>query len=258
MSSWPAETKYISKSTPRIDAPAKVTGRARYSSDIQAGRLALRDDSPLEMADGKNFVGQSGQGAANSRHQGRHRCARRFVQRPVLWRGNCRRRRHEQTGVPRRFARHRSAGGTAPRICRERRRRAKAGFAARLGRLIQRCVKSAPSRKRQRGHRVSRMRGRHRRFLHDTGAASSSDRDCRHHGLVDGRWPHFLGVHTGNFQRARRSGGFHATRSQPGARHHRIHGRRLRRKIRRGGGRCFGGETFERSESAGAPHAHAF
>jgi xanthine dehydrogenase YagR molybdenum-binding subunit len=36
MSSWPAETKYIGKSTPRIDAPAKLTGRARYSSDIQA------------------------------------------------------------------------------------------------------------------------------------------------------------------------------------------------------------------------------
>jgi xanthine dehydrogenase YagR molybdenum-binding subunit len=37
MSSWPAETKYISKDTLRIDAPAKLTGSARYSSDIQAG-----------------------------------------------------------------------------------------------------------------------------------------------------------------------------------------------------------------------------
>ncbi len=37
MPSWPAETKYISHSTLRIDAPAKVSGRARYSSDIQAG-----------------------------------------------------------------------------------------------------------------------------------------------------------------------------------------------------------------------------
>ena len=36
MSSWPAETKYISHSTPRIDGVAKVTGKARYSSDIQA------------------------------------------------------------------------------------------------------------------------------------------------------------------------------------------------------------------------------
>ncbi|HEX4122624.1 MAG TPA: xanthine dehydrogenase family protein molybdopterin-binding subunit [Verrucomicrobiae bacterium] len=36
MASWPTETKYISHSTLRIDAPAKVTGRARYASDIQA------------------------------------------------------------------------------------------------------------------------------------------------------------------------------------------------------------------------------
>jgi xanthine dehydrogenase YagR molybdenum-binding subunit len=33
---WPTETKYISHSTKRIDAPAKVSGRARYASDIQA------------------------------------------------------------------------------------------------------------------------------------------------------------------------------------------------------------------------------
>jgi xanthine dehydrogenase YagR molybdenum-binding subunit len=36
MPSWPVETKYISHSTPRIDGAAKVTGKARYSSDIQA------------------------------------------------------------------------------------------------------------------------------------------------------------------------------------------------------------------------------
>ena len=35
MPSWPKETKYISHSTPRIDGAAKVTGRARYASDIQ-------------------------------------------------------------------------------------------------------------------------------------------------------------------------------------------------------------------------------
>jgi xanthine dehydrogenase YagR molybdenum-binding subunit len=33
MPSWPAETKYISQSTHRVDAPAKVTGRATYASD---------------------------------------------------------------------------------------------------------------------------------------------------------------------------------------------------------------------------------
>src|ERR1035438_7922889 len=36
MPSWPAKTKHISHSTQRIDGAAKVTGRARYSSDIQA------------------------------------------------------------------------------------------------------------------------------------------------------------------------------------------------------------------------------
>jgi xanthine dehydrogenase YagR molybdenum-binding subunit len=36
MSKWPTETKYLSHSTERIDAPAKVSGRARYASDIQA------------------------------------------------------------------------------------------------------------------------------------------------------------------------------------------------------------------------------
>jgi xanthine dehydrogenase YagR molybdenum-binding subunit len=36
MPKWPEQTKYISQSTLRIDAPAKLTGRARYASDIQA------------------------------------------------------------------------------------------------------------------------------------------------------------------------------------------------------------------------------
>ncbi|MGH7993265.1 MAG: xanthine dehydrogenase family protein molybdopterin-binding subunit [Limisphaerales bacterium] len=36
MPSWPTETKYISHPTLRVDAAPKVTGRARYSSDIQA------------------------------------------------------------------------------------------------------------------------------------------------------------------------------------------------------------------------------
>jgi xanthine dehydrogenase YagR molybdenum-binding subunit len=35
MPNWPTETKYISHSTARIDAPPKLTGSARYSSDIQ-------------------------------------------------------------------------------------------------------------------------------------------------------------------------------------------------------------------------------
>src|SRR5258706_11747899 len=34
--SWPKNPKYISQSTCRVDARAKLTGQARYSSDIQA------------------------------------------------------------------------------------------------------------------------------------------------------------------------------------------------------------------------------
>ncbi len=36
MSSWPTETKYISHSTLRIDAPAKLTGKARYRRMLDA------------------------------------------------------------------------------------------------------------------------------------------------------------------------------------------------------------------------------
>ena len=36
MPNWPAQTKYIGHDTPRVDGAAKVTGRARYASDIQA------------------------------------------------------------------------------------------------------------------------------------------------------------------------------------------------------------------------------
>jgi xanthine dehydrogenase YagR molybdenum-binding subunit len=37
MASWPEQTKYITHPTTRLDGPAKASGRARYSSDIQAG-----------------------------------------------------------------------------------------------------------------------------------------------------------------------------------------------------------------------------
>jgi xanthine dehydrogenase YagR molybdenum-binding subunit len=36
MPSWPAEPKYLGKETRRVDGPSKLTGSARYSSDIQA------------------------------------------------------------------------------------------------------------------------------------------------------------------------------------------------------------------------------
>ena len=36
MPEWPAHPKYLSHDTQRVDGPAKLTGQARYSSDIQA------------------------------------------------------------------------------------------------------------------------------------------------------------------------------------------------------------------------------
>ena len=59
MPSWPEQTKYISKSTTRIDAPEKVTGRARYSSDIQADGwlygMILRSKWPAAKISGINL-----------------------------------------------------------------------------------------------------------------------------------------------------------------------------------------------------------
>ncbi len=35
MSDWPKKTEYLGRSTPRVDGPAKVTGAAKYASDVQ-------------------------------------------------------------------------------------------------------------------------------------------------------------------------------------------------------------------------------
>ena len=54
MPSWPAEPKYLSHDTRRVDGPAKLTGRARYPSDIQTGGLALWHDPALALACSQN------------------------------------------------------------------------------------------------------------------------------------------------------------------------------------------------------------
>ncbi|NGO38803.1 xanthine dehydrogenase family protein molybdopterin-binding subunit [Limisphaera ngatamarikiensis] len=41
MSEWPSPTKVIGTRVPRVDGPAKVTGQARYSSDIQLPGLLI-------------------------------------------------------------------------------------------------------------------------------------------------------------------------------------------------------------------------
>jgi xanthine dehydrogenase YagR molybdenum-binding subunit len=59
MPSWPTETKYISHPTTRIDGAAKVTGNARYSSDIQAEGwlygMILRSKWPAAKITGVNL-----------------------------------------------------------------------------------------------------------------------------------------------------------------------------------------------------------
>jgi xanthine dehydrogenase YagR molybdenum-binding subunit len=59
MASWPAQTKYISHPTTRIDAVPKVTGKAHYSSDIQADGwlygMILRSKWPAAKISGINL-----------------------------------------------------------------------------------------------------------------------------------------------------------------------------------------------------------
>ena len=59
MPSWPSETKYISHPTERIDAGPKVTGAARYSSDIQANGwlygMILRSKWPMAKISAVNL-----------------------------------------------------------------------------------------------------------------------------------------------------------------------------------------------------------
>src|SRR3990172_7069462 len=31
---WPSESKYLGKPTPRVEGPAKVSGRAKYTTDV--------------------------------------------------------------------------------------------------------------------------------------------------------------------------------------------------------------------------------
>ena len=110
MPSWPEQTKYISHATTRVDAPAKVTGRARYSSDIQADGwlygMILRSKWPAAKISAINLdkaLQVPGiKAAITAKDLPKYR--------PLLRRGNCRGLRHDQAGLPRRLARHRSQG----------------------------------------------------------------------------------------------------------------------------------------------------
>ncbi len=170
------------------------------------------------MAGGKNYVGQSGQGAE------------RFpASRPPCRRATCRSRfvftARKLPPSPARPNR-RASTRCAPSKCRPKCAMNLSSTKTRRGRRIRRrSGKARPTRllraSRENGsvdHGVSRMRGGHRRLLHDAGADSSSDGDARQHGFVDGRRRDGVGFHAGHFQRARRPGGRAATGSQQGAR----------------------------------------
>src|ERR1035438_6444826 len=59
MPEWPAQNKYIGQPTTRVDAAPKLTGRARYSSDIQANGwlygMILRSKWPAAKILSVNF-----------------------------------------------------------------------------------------------------------------------------------------------------------------------------------------------------------
>src|SRR5512136_350292 len=59
MAEWPAQNKYIGEATTRVDAAPKLTGAARYSSDIQANGwlygMILRSKWPAARILSVNF-----------------------------------------------------------------------------------------------------------------------------------------------------------------------------------------------------------
>ena len=144
MPSWPAETKYIGHSTTRIDGAAKVTGKARYSSDIQANGwlygMILRSKWPAAKISDINLekaLKVPGiKAAVLARSQRTHGA--------LLRRGTRGCGRHQQAGVPRRIEGHRSHGATTA-VRRQRGRCDQGKFAAGLGKIRQIIWRRAPA-----------------------------------------------------------------------------------------------------------------
>ena len=153
MSTWPTQNKYISQSTTRVDGADKVSGRARYSSDIQADGwlygMILRSKWPAAKILAVDL--DPGQ---NSRNQSRSRRSRRSIYRSLLRRGNRRGRRNQQAGLSRCLARHCGKSRAQRSICGVRGRRAPAGFGPGLG-GFQKRLRSKGSRDGQCGHGLS-------------------------------------------------------------------------------------------------------
>ncbi len=204
MPSWPAQPKYISHSTTRVDAVPKVTGTARYSSDIQASGwlygMILRSKWPAAKILSVNLdkaLQVPGIKAAVTARDGEF-TVRFYGEEIAAVAGTSKQacldalRAIEVKAEPRQaFAVNEDEA---------RRRRCARGLGGHAE-----CCAGALARTRQCGQSVRRMRRRHRRLLHDTRADSSSDGDARQHGFLDGRRRDGVGFHSGHFQRARRS-----------------------------------------------------
>ena len=70
---WPKETRYLGKSTPRVEAPAKVTGRARFTADMSPPGMLYGAIFRVQVAGRAHPVDQSRKGPLGARDQGRDR-----------------------------------------------------------------------------------------------------------------------------------------------------------------------------------------
>jgi len=62
MPSWPEQRNFIGSHTKRIDGPAKVSGKAKYSSDVQPEGWLYGMVLRSKMAEGKDNPHQPGTG----------------------------------------------------------------------------------------------------------------------------------------------------------------------------------------------------
>lgn len=96
---WPKETRYLGKSQPRVDGPVKVTGRARFASDLApagvlhaailrskwpAARVSSIDVARARSAPGIRAVVLANEGAFDVRYQGQELAAVAGVSRQAV------------------------------------------------------------------------------------------------------------------------------------------------------------------------------
>ena len=242
--------RHIGAHTTRIDAPAKVTGTAKYSSDVQPRRLALRHDSPL--ANGQRPKSPASTWTRHGKMPGikarRYRCGE--GERTVRYYGE------ELAAV----------AGTSKQACLDALRAIEVEakplpFVVReedaKDESSPRVWEDAPNLSKPRVTNMAmwtRRSGNARRWWR-----ASSRRQCsciiptgdpRQYGVLDGRGGHGVGFDARHFQRARWAGGPPENPAEPGAGDLRLHGRRVRLEIRPG---VEGGLAAQLSKAAKAP-----